>query len=89
MMEELLRKALMDALAPLYLEIQNESALHQGHTSSPQTGSSHFFVSLYAPSLITLSRVEAHRRVNDAAKEAWGQGLHALRIQILKEMPQR
>jgi stress-induced morphogen len=47
-------------------------------------GETHFEVDIRAPSLEGLSRIDAHRRVNDALAEELATGLHALQIRILR-----
>lgn len=83
-MEQRLFEALKEALSPTFLEVINESHLHAGHAGSPGTGGSHFCVRITAPSLEVLSRVEAQRRIYASVGTAWQEGLHALRIELVK-----
>ena len=81
-MEELIYQRLMDAFQPTHLVIENQSPQHASHSSSPQTGSSHFRVELAAPCLDGLSKIDQQRRVYAALKDAFDQGLHALSLDI-------
>lgn len=83
-MEQRLLKVLQAALSPTFLEVINESHLHGGHAGSPGTGESHFFVRIRATILEGLSRVEAQRRIYASVGTAWQEGLHALRIEFVK-----
>ena len=73
---------LTDALMPDALEVINESHLHHGHQGSPGTGASHYKIVIQASVLNGLSRVAAHRLINDAVASEFDTGLHALSIKI-------
>ncbi len=85
LVEPALRSALEEALSPTLLELVNESHLHDQHPGSPHTNQSHFFVTIAAPRLRGLSRLESHRAINAAAHPLFAQGLHALRIKVVAE----
>jgi BolA protein len=78
--EARLREKLMVALEPTRLDIVNESEMHAGHRSSPDTGESHFRVLIVSPMFIGVSRVGRHRMVNDAIGEELKSGIHALAL---------
>jgi BolA family transcriptional regulator, general stress-responsive regulator len=83
MLEARIRQNLMVALAPLRLDVVNESHLHAGHASSPGTGESHFRVLVVSPAFAGKSRVERHRLVNAALAAELRDGVHALAIKAL------
>ncbi|MEQ9366879.1 MAG: BolA family protein [Leptospirales bacterium] len=69
------------ALAPLKLEVHNESAEHVGHAGSPGTGNSHFRVRVVSTQFEGQSLLQRHRRVYDILAEEMGAGIHALAIE--------
>lgn len=81
--EQMLREILMVALEPIRLDIINESHMHAGHRSSPNTGESHFRVLVISPKFAGKSRVERHRMVNAAVAELLQGRIHALAIRAL------
>lgn len=78
--EQRLREKLMVALEPTRLDIVNESELHAGHRSSPDTGESHFRVLVVSPKFAGASRVARHRMVNEAIADELKGGIHALAL---------
>jgi BolA family transcriptional regulator, general stress-responsive regulator len=77
----LLETCLAQALAPERLIVIDESAAHAGHAGHRPGGETHFRVRISAGAFAGLSRLERHRRVNDAARPAFAAGLHALAIE--------
>ncbi len=78
-----MREKLMLALNPTRLDIVNESHQHAGHSSSPETGESHFRVLIVSDAFASKSRVERHRIVNDVLRDELRDGVHALAIKAL------
>jgi BolA protein len=75
-------QCLRTELAPLALEVIDESAQHQGHAGANESGfGTHFRVRICAARFTGLSRVACHRLVYDALREKLAQGLHALAIE--------
>lgn len=77
MLEALLQTALVDALAPSVLEIENES---HGH-NVPKNSETHFRVVVVSEAFAGLPRVKRHQLVYAAAQEALDRGVHALAMQ--------
>ena len=75
---EQLRSALERALAPLALEIIDDSAQHAGHAGAREGG--HFRVTIVAAAFSGHSQLERHRLVYAAVAPLMGQGVHALSI---------
>lgn len=65
-----------EAFAPSHLAVENES--HQ-HSVAPGS-ETHFAVVVVSDAFAGLPLVARHRRVNDAVRPLFGEGLHALRI---------
>ena len=71
--------ALREALAPLVLEVADDSHLHAGHAGAREGG--HYTVSILSERFEGLSRVARHRLVYDALQGLIQTGIHALAIQ--------
>jgi BolA protein len=70
--------------SPVELSVRDVSAQHHGHAGWREGGETHFEVGIRAAVLEGLSRIDAHRRVNDALADELATGLHALQIRILR-----
>jgi BolA protein len=81
--EEKLTNLLQTEFHPTYLKVENNSSHHAGHASSPQTGESHFTVTMVAEKFSGLSRVNRHRLVNRLVEKDFAAGLHALSLTLL------
>jgi BolA protein len=79
----LLETSLRQAFSPDRLIVTDESAAHAGHAGHRPGGESHFRVRIASRSFDGLSRLERHRRVNEAAKAAFAAGVHALAIEAV------
>jgi BolA family transcriptional regulator, general stress-responsive regulator len=80
---ESIKVKLTDALAPLRLEVINESHLHEGHAGWREGGESHFRVIVVAGGFAGLSRVERQRLVHGALAEELAGPVHALSIRAI------
>jgi BolA family transcriptional regulator, general stress-responsive regulator len=69
---------LSEALAPLQLEVHDDSAAHAGHAGARE--GSHLSVRIVSPRFAGLPRVARHRLVYDALSTLLPQGIHALAI---------
>lgn len=78
--EQCMREKLMMALEPHRLDVINESEMHAGHRSSPNTGQSHFRIVVVSPKFTGLSRVARHRMVNELLADEMNAGVHALAL---------
>ena len=74
-------QALQERLQPTSLTVKDESEQHHGHAGWREGGETHFRLDIVSDAFSGKSRVERHRLVNDAVKEAFDRGLHALAIQ--------
>jgi BolA protein len=73
-----LRTALQKELAPVSLEIIDDSARHAGHAGAREGG--HFRVVVVADAFKGLSQLQRHRLVYAAVDSLMGRGIHALNI---------
>jgi BolA protein len=76
-----LRAALERGLAPLTLDITDESAAHAGHAGARSGG--HFRVSLVSAAFRGRPQIERHRLVYAAVEPLLHGDVHALNIQAL------
>ena len=77
-----IRSRLEHSLAPLELELQDDSAKHQGHVGA-QDGRGHYSVRILAPAFTNLGRLERHRMVYAALGDLMQTDIHALSITAL------
>jgi BolA protein len=78
--ERRIRDILNERFQPEALEVKDDSALHAGHAGAAPGGETHFSVRIVAEAFAGLSRVERHRKVNEALADELASGLHALAI---------
>jgi BolA protein len=78
--QEQIEAKLIAALSPDILEVENESHLHAGHAGSPNSGESHFKITLAAKSLAALTRLERYRKVHAILADELAGPVHALSI---------
>ena len=81
--QEQIEAKLIAALSPEILELENESHLHAGHAGSPNSGESHFKLTIKAEALSDLTRLERYRRVHTILAEELAGPVHALSISFL------
>jgi BolA protein len=80
MIETQLKDILENNLNCKQLIVENQSHLHDGHASSPNSGQSHFHVTIISDDFKNMSRVQSHQAVNQLISHLFNQGLHALSI---------
>ena len=78
-----LRAKLEQALSPLSLDIEDESAKHAGHAGAREGGETHFRVRIVSTSFAGLSRVQRQRKVYAAVAEELAERVHALSLMTL------
>jgi len=83
---ERIRKKLQEALAPVALEVIDESHKHAGHAhvvragAAGRTGETHFRIKVVSEAFEGKSRVDRHRTINTILSEEMAGGVHALAI---------
>lgn len=75
-----LQQVLTAAFAPSRLDVIDESHLHEGHTGSREGGETHFRIVIEAEAFRGLSRLERHRKVNEAVAGELAGPVHALAL---------
>jgi BolA protein len=78
-MQQRIEGKLGEALAPVHLEVINESAMH----SVPPGSETHFKVLVVSDAFEGLALVARHRRVNEVLRDELRCGVHALSIRAL------
>lgn len=73
-----IERMLREALAPLRVEVIDDSRRHAGHAGARE--GRHFTVQIEAEAFRGLSRLRRHRLVYDAVGPLMPQGIHALAI---------
>lgn len=79
-MKELLAQTLVEALAPTYLSIRDDSHKHAGHNPSAKKGGTHFAITIVSDVFIGLSKVEQHKHMYKLLDPFIKQGVHALQL---------
>ena len=74
----LLTRALTEQLAPVELELVDDSAAHAGHAGARE--GSHFNLRIVSARFAGLPRISRHRLVYDALRPWMAEGIHALAI---------
>lgn len=77
-MEERIRTAIEQGLAPDSLEIVDESSLHAGHAGSRPGGETHYRISVVSDRFEGVGRVQRQQMVYGLLDDAFAAGLHAL-----------
>ena len=77
--ERIIVEKIEKGLAPIRLEIKNESGMH----SVPRGSETHFKVLVVSSAFGGVGPVDRHRRVNDLLQEEFRTGLHALSLRAL------
>jgi BolA family transcriptional regulator, general stress-responsive regulator len=81
-LEQQIRDALVTAFSPDELVVENESHRHAGHAGDDGSGESHWRVTISAPALTAMSRIDRHRAVHAALGPAIMDRLHALALTV-------
>ena len=81
MMAGRLRELLQQSLAPVNLDIRDDSAAHAGHAGARE--GAHLAVTIVADGFSGLPMIARHRLVYEAAAPLLARGIHALQIRAL------
>ncbi len=79
---EQIRARLTEALAPLELEIVDQSHLHAGHAGAPEGGESHFRIKVVSAEFAGKTRVARQRLVNTILAAELAGPVHALSMDL-------
>ncbi len=82
-MDQHLKQKLTDGFQPSQLIIENQSHLHAHHASSPNNGSSHYFITIIADGFDGHSKIARQKLVYQLLKEEMAGPIHALSLRCL------
>ncbi|MGI4792644.1 MAG: BolA family protein [Janthinobacterium lividum] len=74
--------ALRAHFAPTILQVQDDSAMHAGHSGARAEGETHYNVLVVSERFSGLNRVARHRLINAALSDEFTAGLHALSLTL-------
>jgi BolA family transcriptional regulator, general stress-responsive regulator len=77
-LHDLLTRALTEQLAPVAMELVDDSAAHAGHAGA--RSGAHFNLRIVSAKFAGLPRISRHRLVYDALRPWMAEGVHALAI---------
>ncbi len=77
-----IEKIINDNLDPIYLDVIDDSKSHQGHHQAPDSGESHYNVTIISTVFIGKNRLERERIVYNLLKKEFNNGLHALSLKL-------
>lgn len=77
-----MRALLSSALAPVLLDVRDDSSLHAGHAGAAPGGETHYSVLVVSDGFSGRGRVARHRLVNAALAAEFSRGLHALALTL-------
>jgi BolA family transcriptional regulator, general stress-responsive regulator len=80
---QLIRDRLTTALAPIRLDLLDDSARHAGHSGARAEGESHFRLTIVAAVFAGKNRIERQRLVFEAIGDLMRTDVHALSITAL------
>jgi BolA protein len=75
-----IRRKLTDALAPMALDVIDESARHAGHAGARPEGETHFRVRIVSLAFEGMNRIARQRRVHEVLADELHTRVHALSI---------
>jgi BolA family transcriptional regulator, general stress-responsive regulator len=78
-----IRRKLTDRLAPLRIEIVDDSQRHAGHAGARPEGETHFAVTIVAAAFAGLPRLARQRLVYETLAEELATRVHALSLKTL------
>ena len=81
--EDTLRQRITAVCAPVHLEIEDESHLHEGHIGDRALGGAHFNVLVVSPLFEGRPLVQRHRMTYHAVGNLLHQEVHALSMKTL------
>ncbi len=79
---ERIRERLTRALAPVSIEIEDDSAAHAGHAGA-RSGGGHYRATIVSEAFSGLTRVARHRLVYDSLHDLMQRDIHALALTLV------
>ena len=83
MNESTIYKKLHNFFKPEILKVINDSEKHKGHPGSPNSGNSHFSITIKSEKLDGMSRVVGQRAIYKVLEKDLSEYIHAISIKII------
>ncbi|HYV85442.1 MAG TPA: BolA family protein [Patescibacteria group bacterium] len=80
--QQTIETRLKERLAPIHLEVIDDSPMHAGHAGAA-SGGGHFSVLVVSPSFEGIGRVARHRLVYDVLQDMMQGAIHALALRTI------
>ena len=80
--QQTIETRLKEHLAPIHLEVIDDSPMHAGHAGAA-SGGGHFSVLVVSPSFEGIGRVARHRLVYDVLQDMMQGAIHALALRTI------
>ena len=77
-----IEQALKQYLNPINLEVVDDSNSHKGHFDAPDSGESHYNVTIISKYFLGMTRIEKERIVYKILNKEFKTGLHALSLKL-------
>ena len=84
-MQESIEQALQSGLAPMHLEVINESYMH----NVPEGSESHFKLVVVSDAFEGMMLIKRHRKINELLSQQLAGGVHALSMHTLTHTTQK
>lgn len=81
--ETLIERKLLDYLGVKKVKVTNNSYLHKHHPQSPNSGNSHFKITVFDQKFYQLPKLESHKKIYDCLSQEMKTFIHALEIEIV------
>lgn len=78
---EIAMRERLEALAPLRVDLRDESGQHAGHAGARPSGGSHWQLTIVSEAFRGKSAVARHRMVYEALGDLMKRDIHALKIE--------
>ncbi|MGD1016488.1 MAG: BolA family protein [Roseiarcus sp.] len=82
-MQQRIAAKLTRGLAPITLDIVDESDRHKGHAGAREGGETHYRLYIVSAAFAGKGRLERHRMVNALLADELAAGVHALALKTL------
>ena len=79
-MKQRIEASLTAGLAPITLDVLDESDQHEGHSGARAGGETHYRINIVADGFAGKSKVQRHRMVYALLKDEIAAGVHALAL---------
>ncbi|MDD7985821.1 BolA family transcriptional regulator [Lentisphaera marina] len=75
-----IKQKIQQTFSPLFLEIDDESQAHAGHSGAVIGEITHLRITICSEYFNELSKIKQHRSINECLKDELNSGLHALAL---------